>query len=444
VSYTPNEALRSAREGARLTQGQLADLVKDMIERETGKECPIDADYVGKLERGVHTWPNQRYRLAFRAVLRASSDAELGFFSARGRGSTVVTVPHSVTGGDDVERKTFLRVLAGSVAGLAFTDPLGEFGAVAAAANGRRVGQTEVAQVRRLARMFADQDHTVGSGLSAQAAVAQLSSSAGMLESRFDSELVRARLFAAVAELADIAAGMCLDSGEHRQAERCFRFAVGCATEARDWAMRAKALSGLANLAVSQERPDDALSFAELSLVRADRLTPIVRSVMHNRHARALGLNGQERTQDCVTAVRLAEERFAAGSVDNEPEWMRYYTGAHLERDLGRALLNLAVTGGDYAEAQQRLTTALDRFPAQRSRGKTLATANLAYLTMARDDPMHAVDLGNEALDAVENAVRSNRVFDTLRKVRDAAGQYRDIQAVQELTRRIDLALVAV
>ena len=52
MSYTPNDALRAARETARLTQGQLADLVKDMIERETGKECAIDADYVGKLERG--------------------------------------------------------------------------------------------------------------------------------------------------------------------------------------------------------------------------------------------------------------------------------------------------------------------------------------------------------------------------------------------------------
>jgi hypothetical protein len=343
-------------------------------------------------------------------------------------------------GGDDVERKAFLRVLAGSVAGLTLTDPLHEFAAQAASTGGdRRVGRAEVDQVRRAARLFASQDHRYGGGLSCQAIVAQLNASVNLLESRFTTESVRRQLFSAVADLADTAAGVCFDAGLHQQAERCFRFAVGCATEANDWAMRAKALSGLANLAVHVRRPDDALSYAELSLVRADRLAPVVRSVMHSRHARALGLAGRHRQVDCTAAVGRAEDWFSADPGDG-PEWLSYYGPAHLERDLGRALLLLALNGGGYTDAQRRLTAAVERFADGHSRGRALAVANLAHLTMAWSDPERAVGLGNEALTAV-GSVRSDRVHDALRNLRTAGQRHRTLPAVRELNQRLDEAL---
>ncbi len=82
-----------------------------------------------------------------------------------------------------------------------------------------------------------------------------------------------------------------------------------------------------------------------------------------------------------------------------------YYGSAHLERDVGRALLYLATNGGACTEAQHRLSAAVAHFPKQASRGKTLALANLAHVTMARDDPERAVALGNEALMADSSAV---------------------------------------
>jgi transcriptional regulator with XRE-family HTH domain len=443
VNSEPNSLLRAAREAGGLTQGQLAELANAQVEQATGKPGAMDADYIGKLERGVHHWPNRDYRLALRHVLRCQSDAGLGFFSTRSRAATVERHPQYVNGGDDVERKAFLRVLAGSVAGLAFTDPLSDFASAASASGDRQVGHFEVEQVRRMARLFAEQDHRYGGGLSAQAAVTQLSTSIDFLDAGFAKETVRRQYFAAVADLADTAAGMCFDAGSHQRAERCFRFAVGSATEAGDWSMRAKALSGLANLAVHQSRPDDALSYAEMALVRADRLTSTTRAVMHSRHARALGLIGSPRAQDCLAAVRQAEDCFVSSSNSgDEPSWIAYYNQAHLERDLGRALLHLGVNGGDYREAQRRLSTAVAQFPSGSSRGKALAMANLAHLTMVRDDPNHAATLGTEALQAM-GSVRSDRVLDALRQLRIAGQRHRNIPAVRALNRSIDQTLRA-
>ncbi|MGH3906563.1 MAG: helix-turn-helix domain-containing protein [Pseudonocardiaceae bacterium] len=438
----PNELLRTAREGAVLTQGQLAELANARVERETGTPGAMDADYIGKLERGIHHWPNRHYRTALCRVLGRLSDAELGFFSTRSGGATVGQTPWHANGGDDVKRQIFIRALAGSTTGLAFSDPIKEFlGSAAgpASASQRHVGVADVDQVRHLARMFASQDHGFAGGLSSQAVVAQLQISAELLHGRFSEDPVRQQFFSAVAELADLAAGMCFDAGTHREAERCFRLAVACATEAGDWSVRSKALSGLSNLAVHQGRTEDALSFSEMALVRADRLTPVVRSMTHTRHARALGLSGGHREADCMAAIHQAEDYFAAGNGD-EPDWIAYYSPAHLERDLGRALLYLAVNGGDYMPAQHRLSAAIERFPKRPSRGKTLAMANLAHLTMARGNPAQAVVLGHETLDAI-GSIRSDRVFQSLRQLRTAGKQHRTMPAVRELNQRVDQLL---
>ncbi|WP_237710910.1 tetratricopeptide repeat protein [Saccharopolyspora spinosa] len=335
-----------------------------------------------------------------------------------------------------MERKTFLRALAGSIAGFTLVDPVAEFVASASPTGTyRRIGRAEIDHINHMARMFAGQDHLFGGELSADAAIAQLTSSAQLLNGQFSSETTRRELFAAMGDLADIAAGVCFDAGLHQKAESCFRFAAGCATEVGDWSLRAKALSGMANLAVHQERFDDALSYAEMALVRTDRLTPLVRSVMHTRHARALGSFGVEREMDCITAIRRAEDCFV-GRSDNEPEWITYYDSSRLARDCGRALLGLALNGGDYREAQNQLCASIASFPASHSRGKALALANLATLIMSRADPVYAVDLGNDAITSV-GQVRSDRVFNALRQLRVAGKRHLSNPAVRDLNRRI-------
>jgi hypothetical protein len=86
-----NDQLRRARlglaspsgSGRPMSRRELADAVNEYLWKVHERKAAIDAEYVGKLERGDHRWPQDRYREAFRAALGAASDAALGFFVTR-------------------------------------------------------------------------------------------------------------------------------------------------------------------------------------------------------------------------------------------------------------------------------------------------------------------------------------------------------------------------
>jgi hypothetical protein len=93
-----NDELRRARlrvqspsgSGRRMSRRELADAVNAYLWHVHKRKGAIDADYVGKLERGVHRWPQDLYREAFRAALGVASDAVLGFYVIRPMPSAVV------------------------------------------------------------------------------------------------------------------------------------------------------------------------------------------------------------------------------------------------------------------------------------------------------------------------------------------------------------------
>ncbi|MDG4833979.1 hypothetical protein O7627_32430 [Solwaraspora sp. WMMD1047] len=87
----PNDLLRAARlrrsrSGAGpFSRQELANRLNGVLSALTGKEYTLDANYVGKLERGVIRWPHADYRQALRTILGAASDAELGLYLRQGR-----------------------------------------------------------------------------------------------------------------------------------------------------------------------------------------------------------------------------------------------------------------------------------------------------------------------------------------------------------------------
>ena len=88
MSQPFNDLLRAARHamfsptgsGRRMSRQELAEAVNACVFATTGRVANLNANYIGKLERGTHRWPTAITRAAFRAVLGAKRDSELGFW----------------------------------------------------------------------------------------------------------------------------------------------------------------------------------------------------------------------------------------------------------------------------------------------------------------------------------------------------------------------------
>ncbi|BCJ65712.1 hypothetical protein GCM10009779_02450 [Polymorphospora rubra] len=66
-----------------MSRQELADAINEYLADKSSPDGPIDRNQIGRLERGLNRWPRAPRRAAFRAVLGAGTDAELGFYNIR-------------------------------------------------------------------------------------------------------------------------------------------------------------------------------------------------------------------------------------------------------------------------------------------------------------------------------------------------------------------------
>jgi hypothetical protein len=250
----PNELLRQARErlpsrqvpGESLSRQEVAELVNQWIYERHEKTVELDANYIGKLERGLIHWPQALYREALRAVLRVENDAQLGFSGRRRRSPGAPAA--------DVERRQALT-LAGTVATLPWLDL---FAPIEPTPVPAKVTKADIAQVRLATETFLSWDNTYGGGLAREAVFAQLRWSSQLLHADCPEPL-RPELFGAISEFGGVAAFMAFDAFAHTDAARTFRFSLRCAEESGNWHLRASVLSMMARQAVWCGQPDDGL-----------------------------------------------------------------------------------------------------------------------------------------------------------------------------------------
>lgn len=75
------EAVRSpSGSGAPMSRAELAEAVNKQM-ASTGTSGWLDADAIGRYERGEVRWPRKARREALRAVLGVASDGDLGFYT---------------------------------------------------------------------------------------------------------------------------------------------------------------------------------------------------------------------------------------------------------------------------------------------------------------------------------------------------------------------------
>jgi hypothetical protein len=198
-----NEQLTEARmriespssPGQPMTRHELAAAVNDHVLRVTGRPGAVDAQHVGRWERGNNQWPASRYRAALRAVLGVATDAELGF--RRPRRTTV----------EDVNRKTFLKATLGVGAGVLL---------VPSDANLIEILSGPTAYYRQM-------ESAVPSDQLSPAVNAHLTLATGIVQDR----LRTSDGFRMLSEIAGLAAWLAADRGDNATARRRYAEAIG-------------------------------------------------------------------------------------------------------------------------------------------------------------------------------------------------------------------------
>jgi hypothetical protein len=438
VEKTPNDKFRDARERTKspdhpdecLSRQEVADQANAWIWEHHGKKYDLNKNYVGKIEQGVIRWPDAVRRAAFRAILKVSKDSELGFVNARARSRRAVVKL------DDVKRRHLIETTALGVSGLVLR---GEPVAVLLGGGEpppvpRRVGASDIAQIRDATQEFNSWDRTYGGGVARATVRAQVRWSAGLLEA-ICSERLRPELFSAVGDLAHTAAFMAVDAGAYQEARRLCHFALSCAEEVKDWPLRANVLDDMARQEILIGRPDEGLTLVDLALVRADDwLTATERTMLHG--TRALALAKMRRVQETLRAIGTADKHFARSSPADDPLFMAFYNDAWHNQITGRPLFDLVIVGRDPTGATTRLTAAATGHPERNTRERAICLTRLASLTMVTGDPLQAASIGHEAVD-IAGPLRSRRAAEDLRELSRYATTHQHLEEVEHLRQRI-------
>ena len=125
VPNEPNELFRSARlripspcrPNKPMSRQELADLVNRLVDTRV-HDGPVTANHIGKIERGLNSWPPAHRRAAYRAALQVTTDSEIGFVNRRRHPADERPIRLAVTqsdqgrsvalGGQDIKRRTLL------------------------------------------------------------------------------------------------------------------------------------------------------------------------------------------------------------------------------------------------------------------------------------------------------------------------------------------------
>lgn len=306
-----------------MSRSELASAVSSWLWRETGKRHDLDPHLLAKWERGAVRRPSAPYRAALRAVLGASSDAELGF-------------PETPSAADEISAE-------------AASDPTGS----GAAENGPPADADFVASLHGAIAQFVRMDSLLGSGEVVDAVVRRFRDAQRVLASgRYRVEVER-DLEAATAELGEVAGWMLIDAQRHDEARLINAEALMLAQIAGDTSMQWFILSNQALAGTYSGRQREALRISE-RFGEESRVPVRVRALFRLRQARALGHLGDESA--ARSAFDRARATFGDGVSNRDPAWAWWFNARELDGHAGSMFASL----GRHVEALPLLSSAVD------------------------------------------------------------------------------------
>jgi tetratricopeptide (TPR) repeat protein len=377
-----NQLLRAARQatasprspGFALSRSELAELISAAVYRHTGRVVTLDGHYVAKLERGVIRWPGEEYRRAFREVLGAATDSELGFRRPRcAADATPPLLPPRSRPGNETERERLAWILAGRC----------------------RVDQAVVTYLREVQAAQRRLEDMIGSSRTLPIVLAEIELVEQLTRQACGG--VRAALVAVAAEYHLFAGQMSDYNGDQRAALYHDDRALGAAQEVDDPNVAAAVFGFKAHLAWGVRDAAGTVALAEAGQRDVPRLSARVEGFGAQMQARGHALR-----REGVLAQRLLDktEQFTGQAHEhpqNEPWWAYPQTPDRALFQRGVAYLEL----GKYREARNLFEQARAALPTFYRRDHGRWAASLAVACAHDGDVAGAVTAGWQAVGIV-------------------------------------------
>jgi hypothetical protein len=421
-----------------MSREELADLV-NQLDDGSDPDGPVTANHVGKLERGVNTWPRAPRRAAYRAALQVATDAEIGFVNRRRRPTdcpvlerpawsipTGKTGQHLVDLGPVMSRRDTLLATITSVAAAA--------GLLGRPETQRRVGTADVARVRAVTALFRSVEYEWGGGVLYRQIADFAETVTGLVSCA--GSTVQPGLLVAVGEARQLAGWAAFDTGRHSDAQRHWLSAERACVAAGDLRLAARVRYCQARQFQHLRHNRDAVETLRLARDHlGSQTTPAITAMIDGAEAASLAALGQH--DEALKRLASASDAFDRTTPDGEPDWMRFYDRGEVLAQHGRVFRDMARHDRRHGRAAvDWVTQAIDAFKTENVRSTVLNEVGLCSALLLAGEPEQAVSIGRQAmLDAQQ--LTSARIADRVRNLARDLAPYRDLPATRDFTRAI-------
>lgn len=288
------------------------------------------------------------------------------------------------------------------------------------------------AALEEVTAFFTKADASKGGGLYRSAIVAQLAEVARRVQDGVPPSL-KARVFAATADLAALAGWVSHDCGRYATAQRYWSYGIYAASEAGQPDRGVEIVTRMSHQMIYLGHPGDALGLLEVAAAKAH--LPATRALVASQTGRVHAALGNE--QGAERHLGAADELVADGLGD-VPAWVDYFDAA--EHAGARAVSARDFTGiGRNRRASDHFTDALALRRPGFDRVRVMDRIGLAAALFTEDEPEQGAAAAHQALDDAAR-IDSTLVASRLNTLLDAARPYKTAAVDEVRTRAADLA----
>ncbi|GAA2327924.1 Tat pathway signal protein [Streptomyces violaceusniger] len=296
-----------------------------------------------------------------------------------------------------------------------------------------------VSALEEVTVFFTQADATKGGGLYRAAIVAQLAEVARRIQDGVPADL-RARVFAATADLAALAGWVSHDCGRYATAQRYWSYGIYAAGEAGQRDRGVEIVTRMSHQMIYLGRPRDALGLLEVAAAKADR--PAAKALVASQTGRVHAALGDEHLAE--SHLGTADDLLADG-LGEVPTWVAYFDAAEHAGARAVSARDLAALGRPHGGASVYFYDALKLRAPGFDRVRVMDRVGLAAALFDEGEVEEAATAAQQALDdaaRVDSALvasRLNTLLDATRPYRtplvdEVRGRARDLAAARPTT----------